>query len=138
MYASTSASSAAASIRRAPSRTDLIQRRTQLAAALVIGHYSQHRRSFLAGAANAGELVLVQRGRYAAPRTRSPIHNFRSYLRSTTSGDTSAPITALGLSSSDANALEQALDIKSVGDLADNKYVRRAQAIVALANERSQ
>jgi len=47
-----------------------------------------------------------------------------------------APITALGLSSSDADALEQALDVKSVRDLADNRYVRRAQAIVNLANEK--
>ena len=47
-----------------------------------------------------------------------------------------APVTALGLSSSDANALEQALDVKTVRDLADNKYVRRAQAIVKLANEK--
>jgi hypothetical protein len=47
-----------------------------------------------------------------------------------------APLTALGLSSSDADALEGALDVKSVRDLADNKYVRRAQAIVNLANEK--
>jgi len=47
-----------------------------------------------------------------------------------------APVTALGLSSSDADALEQALDVRSVRDLADNKYVRRAQAIVNLANEK--
>jgi hypothetical protein len=46
-----------------------------------------------------------------------------------------APVTALGLSSSEAEALEQALAVKSVRDLADNKYVRRAQAIVHLANE---
>jgi hypothetical protein len=46
-----------------------------------------------------------------------------------------APVTALGLSSSDADALEQALGVKSVRDLADNKYVRRAEAIVHLANE---
>jgi hypothetical protein len=45
-----------------------------------------------------------------------------------------APVTALGLSSSDADAVEQALDVKSVRDLVDNKYVRRAQAIVNLAN----
>jgi hypothetical protein len=32
--------------------------------------------------------------------------------------------------------LEQALDVKSVRDLADNKHVRRAQAIVTLANEK--
>ena len=47
-----------------------------------------------------------------------------------------APVAALGLSSSDADALEQALDVKTVRDLADNKYVRRAQAIVHLANEK--
>jgi hypothetical protein len=47
-----------------------------------------------------------------------------------------APVTALGLSTSDADALEQALDVKTVRDLADNKYVRRAQAIVRLANEK--
>jgi hypothetical protein len=47
-----------------------------------------------------------------------------------------APVTALGLSGSDADALEQALDIKSIRDLADNKYVRRAQAIVTIANEK--
>jgi hypothetical protein len=48
-----------------------------------------------------------------------------------------APLTALGLSSGDADALEQALDVKTVRDLADNKYVRRAQAIVNLANEKA-
>jgi hypothetical protein len=47
-----------------------------------------------------------------------------------------APVAALGLSSNDAGALEQALDVKTVRDLADNKYVRRAQAIVNLANEK--
>jgi hypothetical protein len=47
-----------------------------------------------------------------------------------------APVTALGLSSSDAAALEQALAVKSVRDLADNRFVRRAQAIVNLANEK--
>jgi hypothetical protein len=47
-----------------------------------------------------------------------------------------APVTALGLSSSDAAALEQALGVKSVRDLADNRFVRRAQAIVNLANEK--
>ena len=48
-----------------------------------------------------------------------------------------APVTALGLSSSDANALEQTFGVKTVRDLADNKYVRRAQAIVHLANEKA-
>ena len=47
-----------------------------------------------------------------------------------------APVAALGLSTSDADALEQALDVKTVRDLADNKYVRRAQAIVHLANQK--
>jgi hypothetical protein len=47
-----------------------------------------------------------------------------------------APVTALGLPSKAAAALEGALDVKTVRDLADNKYVRRAQAIVNLANEK--
>lgn len=47
-----------------------------------------------------------------------------------------APVTALGLPSIDADALEQALDVKTVRDLADNKFVRRAQAIVNLANQK--
>jgi hypothetical protein len=47
-----------------------------------------------------------------------------------------APVTALGLSSRAADALAQALGVNSVRDLADNKYVRRAQAIVHLANEK--
>jgi hypothetical protein len=47
-----------------------------------------------------------------------------------------APLTASGLSSRDADALEQTLDVKTVRDLADSKYVRRAQAIVHLANQR--
>jgi hypothetical protein len=44
-----------------------------------------------------------------------------------------APLTALGLSSRDADALQQTLGVRTVRDLADNKYVRRAQAIVHLA-----
>jgi hypothetical protein len=47
-----------------------------------------------------------------------------------------APVAALGLSSSAAAVLEQALEVRTVRDLADNKYVRRAQAIVKLANEK--
>jgi hypothetical protein len=46
-----------------------------------------------------------------------------------------APVAALGLSSGAADALEQALEVRTVRDLADNKYVRRAQAIVKLADE---
>jgi hypothetical protein len=45
-----------------------------------------------------------------------------------------APIGALGLSDSDADALEQVLGVRTVRELAENKYVRRAQAIVNLAN----
>jgi len=44
-----------------------------------------------------------------------------------------APVAALGLSSSDAEALEQALGVKTVRDLAENRYVRWAQAILHLA-----
>jgi pantoate kinase len=47
-----------------------------------------------------------------------------------------APVTALGLSSSAADALAQALGVTSVRELADNKYVRRAQAVVYLADEK--
>ena len=47
-----------------------------------------------------------------------------------------APVTALGLSTSDADALGQALGVKTVRDLVDNAYVRRAQAIVHLANQK--
>jgi hypothetical protein len=47
-----------------------------------------------------------------------------------------APVTALGLSSGAADAVEQALGVKCVRELADNKYVRRAQAIVHLADEK--
>jgi hypothetical protein len=46
-----------------------------------------------------------------------------------------APVTALGLSSGAADALAQALGVTSVRDLAVNKYVRRAQAILHLADE---
>jgi hypothetical protein len=47
-----------------------------------------------------------------------------------------APVTALGLSSRAADALGQALGVKTVRELADNRHVRRAQAIVHLANEK--
>jgi hypothetical protein len=45
-----------------------------------------------------------------------------------------APVTALGLPDRAAEALEQALGVKTVRDLAENKYVRRAQAILHLAD----
>jgi hypothetical protein len=45
-----------------------------------------------------------------------------------------APVDALqGLSSGDAEALAKALNIKTVRDLAENKFVLVAQAVVALA-----
>jgi hypothetical protein len=44
-----------------------------------------------------------------------------------------APLEALGLASSDAAALRQALGIRTVRDLAEHRLVRHAQAIVNLA-----
>jgi hypothetical protein len=44
-----------------------------------------------------------------------------------------APVAALGLPDRAAEALERALGVKTVRDLAENKYVRRAQAILTLA-----
>ncbi len=45
-----------------------------------------------------------------------------------------APIDALaGISKSDADALKQALNIKTVADLAENKFVLAAQAVMALS-----
>ncbi len=48
-----------------------------------------------------------------------------------------APVSALGLPKRDADALEQALGVRTVRDLAENKYVLRAQAILHLG-ERQQ
>jgi len=45
-----------------------------------------------------------------------------------------APVSALsGVSEADADALLQAFNIKTVGDLAGNKFVRAAIAIVELS-----
>lgn len=45
-----------------------------------------------------------------------------------------APVDALkGVSAADAEALKKALQIKTVRDLAENKFVLWAQAITALA-----
>jgi nucleotidyltransferase/DNA polymerase involved in DNA repair len=45
-----------------------------------------------------------------------------------------APIDAIaGLSKSDAEALKQALNIKTIRDLAENKFVLTAQAVMALS-----
>ena len=48
-----------------------------------------------------------------------------------------APVAAIqGLSEGDADALKQALNINTVRDLAENKFVRIAQAVVALSGSR--
>lgn len=45
-----------------------------------------------------------------------------------------APVDALaGISAADAAALKKALNIVTIRDLAENKFVRVAQAVVALA-----
>ena len=46
-----------------------------------------------------------------------------------------APVDALqGVSAQDAELLASAFNIKTIGDLAHNKYFLRAQAIAALAH----
>jgi hypothetical protein len=46
-----------------------------------------------------------------------------------------APVDALqGLSKGDAELLEKAFKIRSIRDLAESKFVLRAQAIIALSN----
>ncbi len=45
-----------------------------------------------------------------------------------------APVDAIqGLSAGDAELLRKALNIRTIRDLAENKYIRVAQAIVGLA-----
>ena len=45
-----------------------------------------------------------------------------------------APVDALaGISAADAEALKKALNIVTIRDLAENKFVRVAQAVVGLA-----
>ena len=47
-----------------------------------------------------------------------------------------APVDAIaGISKGDAEALTKALGIKTIRQLADNKYVRIAQALVTLAGD---
>ncbi|BCJ48750.1 hypothetical protein Asp14428_02250 [Actinoplanes sp. NBRC 14428] len=44
-----------------------------------------------------------------------------------------APVSALsGVSEADGEALQKAFNIKTIGDLAGNKYIRAAQAIAEL------
>ena len=48
-----------------------------------------------------------------------------------------APVAAIqGLSEGDAQKLQQAFNIKTVRDLAENKFVRIAQAVVSLSASR--
>ena len=58
----------------------------------------------------------------------------KAYESSTLAELVDAPVSALaGVSDSDADLLAQAFNIKTVGDLAGNKYFRAATAIVEIA-----
>jgi hypothetical protein len=58
----------------------------------------------------------------------------KAYESSTLAELVDAPVSALaGVSDSDADLLAQAFNIKTVGDLAGNKYFRAASAIVEIA-----
>lgn len=66
----------------------------------------------------------------------SDIHQFldKDYEQQEFNDLAEAPVDAIqGLSQSDADALKQALGVRTVRDLAENKFVRIAQALVALA-----
>jgi hypothetical protein len=58
----------------------------------------------------------------------------KAYESSTLAELVDAPVSALaGVSDGDADLLAQAFGIKTVGDLAGNKYFRAASAIVEIA-----
>jgi hypothetical protein len=58
----------------------------------------------------------------------------KAYESSTFAELADAPVTALaGVSDADGEALQKAFNIKTVADLANNKYIRAAQAIVELS-----
>ena len=58
----------------------------------------------------------------------------KAYESSTLAELVDAPVSALaGVSDSDADLLVQAFNIKTIGDLAGNKYFRAATAIVEIA-----
>lgn len=58
----------------------------------------------------------------------------KTYESSSLADLADAPVSALaGVSDADAEALRQAFNIKTIGDLANNKFVRTAQAIVTLS-----
>jgi hypothetical protein len=66
--------------RPCPFTADLVQAKATFRARLVVVHYAQHRRPFLAGALTPAARLGFQRGRYVAPPGEWVIHNFRSYL----------------------------------------------------------
>lgn len=56
------------------------------------------------------------------------------WASSTVADLVNAPVSALsGVSEADAQGLEAAFDIKTVGDLANNQFIRAAIAIVEMA-----
>jgi hypothetical protein len=58
----------------------------------------------------------------------------KAYESSTPSELVSAPVSALaGVSDKDAELLQQAFNIKTIGDLASNKHFRAASAIADIA-----
>jgi hypothetical protein len=58
----------------------------------------------------------------------------KAYESSTLAELVDAPVSALaGVSDNDADLLAQAFNIKTIGDLAGNKYFRAATAIVEIA-----
>jgi hypothetical protein len=58
----------------------------------------------------------------------------KAYESSSLAELVNAPVSALsGVSEADAEALQKAFNIKSIGDLAGNKFVRAASAIVEMA-----
>ena len=58
----------------------------------------------------------------------------KAYESSSPAELAAAPVAALaGVSEADAEALQKAFNIKTIGDLAGNKYVKAAIAIAALA-----
>jgi hypothetical protein len=59
----------------------------------------------------------------------------KAYESSTPAELVDAPVSALaGVSEADAEALKKAFNIKTIGDLASNKYVRAATAIADIAD----
>jgi len=58
----------------------------------------------------------------------------KAYESSSLADLADAPVSALsGVSEADGEALLQAFNVKTIGDLAGNKYFRAAQAIVELS-----